>query len=194
MSQPVSLPASFIERLTSASAVERRRTENEVFQKYRYLVRQGGKKYGITDEHTALGLYCDALSAAIDQTRQQRFAGDAAWGTYLAQIFYNKCVTFLRSEATNKNEVNRQTTDVTDTLPLAAPIADALQKLVAAGEQERLLAALTTIGEPCKQLLLLWGEGFAYTEIAEMTPNYKTAEVVRVSVARCKQKLVEKWG
>jgi RNA polymerase sigma-70 factor (ECF subfamily) len=63
-----------------------------------------------------------------------------------------------------------------------------IQKLIEQEEETTLLQRLNTIGEKCKELLLLWANGHTDKQILEYL-TYSSAEVVKVSRMRCIDKL-----
>lgn len=165
-----------------------RLAESTLFEQYQYIVREGMRKFPKLSHEEASSCYCDALLAMIDSIRKGSFEGAASIKTYLTRIFLNKCVDVSRKNTTNRSVVNRGL-DIDLAAHFPASVVNAVQSLVSKGELDRLMAKLERLGEPCKSILLAIGNAFSYSEIAEML-GYKSSEVVRTQVGRCRGKLI----
>jgi RNA polymerase sigma-70 factor (ECF subfamily) len=63
-----------------------------------------------------------------------------------------------------------------------------IQKLIEKTDFDVLKQKLNALGDNCRQVLLLWADGFSDREIAAQL-TYKTADVVKTSRLRCLDKL-----
>jgi RNA polymerase sigma-70 factor (ECF subfamily) len=63
-----------------------------------------------------------------------------------------------------------------------------VQKLVDKTDWEVLRERLLQVGENCRQMLLLWADGYSDKNIAGLM-EYKTSDVVKTSRLRCLEKL-----
>ncbi|SHM13482.1 RNA polymerase sigma-70 factor, ECF subfamily [Chitinophaga jiangningensis] len=168
----------------------RRSFEELLYTSFFYLTREGERKYSLTTDDSA-SAYSDAVISVIDNVVAGRFEHRASLKTYISQIFYNKCVDLKRKSATNKERVHH-TSDL-DTMMMMLPdnARNAVQQLIDNNNRILLRQKLSEIGEKCKELLLLFEDGYPDREIATML-HYNSAEVVKVSRRRCLDKLREK--
>ena len=165
----------------------RRRSEDLLFKKYRYFVREGMDKYHIQEED-ALDTYCEAVIAFIREFQNGRFEGRSSIKTYLYTIFFNKCVDLIRKNSTKKSSVF-QTTMITDRLEaLSDSSRTILQQLVEKADHMKLRKQLQLLAENCQKMLMLWADNLSDREIA-FAMEYKSANVVKTSRLRCLEKL-----
>jgi len=170
-----------------AGGVNRRRGEDALFTAYMYFIREGCRKYTLTEDE-AFDAYSDTILSAIDAICNGTFEKAASLKTYVYKIFQHKCVDLIRKKTTNKNKVH-QTVSITDMLLHESDATrSTLQKLADQSDEQLLKERLATLGYNCKQLLLLSADGLTDREIAEMM-EYKTADVVKTSRLRCLDKL-----
>lgn len=168
----------------------RRSFEELLYTSFYYLTREGERKYNLSTDDSA-SAYSDAVIAVIDNVVAGRFDSRASLKTYISQIFYNKCVDLRRKNTTNKERVHH-TSDL-DAMLLLLPdnARNAVQQLIDNNNRALLRRKLAEIGEKCRELLLLFEDGYPDREIAAML-HYNSAEVVKVSRRRCLDKLREK--
>jgi RNA polymerase sigma factor (sigma-70 family) len=165
----------------------RRKSEEQLFNRFAYFINEGMHKQGLLHEQ-AFDVYADTILSAIDKIRSGSFEGRSSLKTWIYQIFHNKCVDLLRKNTTIKSSIHR-TLSISDMLTqLSDPAKSIIQQLSEQTDSELLRRKLLEIGENCKQMLLLWAEGFSDKEIAQ-TMEYKTADVVKTSRLRCLEKL-----
>ena len=165
----------------------RRKSEEQLFNRFAYFMREGMQKQGLLQEQ-AFDVYADTILAAIDKIRNHSFEGRSSLKTWIYQIFHNKCVDLLRKNTTNKNSIHR-TSLISDMLiELSDPAKSIVQRLCEQTDSELLLQKLAEIGNNCKNMLLQWADGCTDKEIAELM-GYKTADVVKTSRLRCLEKL-----
>jgi RNA polymerase sigma-70 factor (ECF subfamily) len=101
----------------------------------------------------------------------------------------NKCVDEVRKKTTKKSAVNQHTREIDDlvnVLPDAARTA--VQKMIDDNDQKILYDLVSELGDKCRQLLLLFEDGYEDKEIAAQM-NYNSADVVKTSRLRCMEKL-----
>lgn len=172
-----------------AGGLERRKHENALFARYIYLVKQYEKKYSLPEEEV-LSAYSDTILTVITNVVNGSFEGRASLKSYTSQIFMNKCVDAIRKKTTNKNVVNRPA-DI-DSLANVLPdkTRNIVQALIDKNERYSLLQKLNALVGKCRQLLMLYEEGYSDQEIAKEM-DYKSADVVKTSRMRCLEKLKE---
>ncbi|NSL85923.1 RNA polymerase sigma factor [Chitinophaga solisilvae] len=168
----------------------RRSFEEQLYRTFHYLTTEGVRKYHLTEDDSA-SAYSDTIISVIDNIVKGRFEGRSSLKSYTYQIFSNKCVDLHRKITTNKEKVH-QTHDL-DTLIGMLPdnARSIVQQLIDNSNRSLLEKYLGEIGEKCRQLLLLFEDGYSDREIATML-SYNTADVVKVSRRRCMDKLKEK--
>jgi RNA polymerase sigma factor (sigma-70 family) len=170
-----------------AGGASRRNYEQELYTIFFYLIREAEKKYGIQREEAA-SVYSDTILAIIKNVVTEKFEGNSSLKTYCYQIFTNKCVDLLRKRTTNKGKME----DTTPYDSLAYELPDEtrtiIQKLIAKEEKQQILEKINEIGDKCKELLLMFEDGYNDKEIAEFM-KYQSADVVKTTRLRCLGKL-----
>jgi RNA polymerase sigma factor (sigma-70 family) len=173
-----------------AGGSQRRVYEEQLYDLFLYLIDEGVRKYRLTGEESA-SAYHDAFMSVIDNIVHNRFEGRSSLKSYTYQIFSNKCVDLKRKETTNKSKVHH----TYDIEPLIMMLPDnarnIIQQMVDNSNRSVLRQCLQEIGEKCKQLLLLFEDGYSDREIA-VSLEYNSADVVKVSRRRCMERLREK--
>jgi RNA polymerase sigma factor (sigma-70 family) len=176
----------FINGLKS-NYMQRIHYENALYLQYEYLIKEGCRKYKLNYEDS-FSAYSDALLSAIHNIVDNRFDKSYALKTYLYQIFHNKCVDLIRKITNNKQQVHQSvgTPALLSHLPESARTI--IEQLI---DQERIRAInqhLETIGEKCKEVLLLHADGYTDQQIAAQL-SYNNAAVVKTTRVRCREKL-----
>ena len=167
--------------------IERRRSEEQLFTRFAYFIREGMRKHALSEDE-AFDAYSDTVLVAIENITNSGFEGRSSLKTYLSRIFTNKCVDLFRKKTTNKNSVNRSEA-ISDRLVLLSDVAkSALQKLIDKTDWDLLKEKMNKLEERCRRLLLYWSDNYNDKEIAGVL-NYKTADVVKTSRLRCLEKL-----
>lgn len=165
----------------------RRKAEEQIFAAFSYFIREGMRKYSITEDE-AFDAYSDTILSAIDKIAGGSFEGRSSMKTYIYQIFHNKCVDLLRKKTTNKSSVH-QTLSISDVLyQLSDAAKSVIQVMVDKNDLDLLKQKLNELGDNCRQLLSLSAEGNSDKAIAAHL-GYKTADVVKTSRLRCLEKL-----
>ncbi len=174
----------------SAGFAERTRQEKQLYDTYYYFVNEGCRKFSLTYEDS-FSAYSDTLLSAIHNIVSGRFDGRSSLKTYLFQIFSNKCIDLIRKNATNKQQVFKTTElpDLMSRLPDGA--RNAVEKMITGEQRQAVKETLEKIGDKCKELLLLFEDGYTDKEIAEHL-QYNNAAVVKTTRLRCLDKLREK--
>jgi RNA polymerase sigma-70 factor (ECF subfamily) len=189
MSDSKNLPDAdslILEQLASGGP-GKRKGEEALFRAYIYFIREGSRKYSLTEDES-FDAYSDTILSAIEKITNGSFERASSLKTYLYKIFQHKCVDLLRKRTTNKNKVHL-TVSITDMLLHESDATRSiLQKLADQADENLLRQRLAALGDNCKQLLQLSAEGLTDKEIAEMM-EYKTADVVKTSRLRCLEKL-----
>jgi RNA polymerase sigma factor (sigma-70 family) len=170
-----------------AGESSRRNSEKDLYISFFYLIKEAEKKYGISGEEAA-SIYSDTILAAIKNIISGKFEGRSSLKTYIYQIFSNKCVDLLRKKTTNKGKLE-------DTMPYDSLIYELpdearniIQRLIANEERQQIIDKLQETGSKCKELLLLFEDGYNDKEIAEHM-KYQSADVVKTTRLRCLDKL-----
>jgi RNA polymerase sigma factor (sigma-70 family) len=175
-----------IERLLQ-KGISKRKAEEDLFKMFSYFVREGARKYSLSEDE-ALDAYSDTILVAIEKISNSSFKAESSLKTYVFQIYQNKCVDLIRKKTTNKNSVHH-TISISDQLiqipDAAKPV---IQQMMEKSNWELLRNMLNEIGGNCKQLLLLFADGNSDKAIA-IELSYKTADVVKTSRLRCVEKL-----
>ncbi|HLA54056.1 MAG TPA: sigma-70 family RNA polymerase sigma factor [Flavitalea sp.] len=164
--------------------------ENELYSKYNYFINEGCRKYNISSDDS-FSAYSDAVLSVIHNVLDNSFASRSSLKTYLYKIFNNKCIDFIRKKTTIKERVNVSAveTDMLGQLPDNAKII--IEKLI---DKQKMIAVkqfLGEIGEKCRQILLLFQDGYSDKEIAEQLA-YNSPSVAKVTRLRCLEKIRER--
>lgn len=169
------------------SGIEKRRSEEELFNRFAYFIREGMTKHALSEDES-FDAYSDTILAAVENIRNAHFEARASLKTYLYQIFHNKCVDLLRKRTTNKNSVHRPESISERLMLLSDNARSVVQKLIDKADWSLLRERLNQLEEKCRQLLMYWGENYSDKEIASIL-QYKTADVVKTSRLRCLDRL-----
>jgi RNA polymerase sigma factor (sigma-70 family) len=171
--------------------VNRRRAEEELFKQYNYFIKEGIRKYALTEDES-FDAYSDTILVAIENIIAGSFQNRSSIKTWLFQIYHNKCVDLIRKKTTNKHSVHN-TRCVTDMLNNLSDAAKGIvQQLAEKTDWETLRKKLNELGENCRQLLMNWAEGLSDKQIAAAM-TYKSADVVKTSRLRCLEKLRQSY-
>jgi RNA polymerase sigma factor (sigma-70 family) len=169
------------------SGIDKRRSEEQLFNRYAYFIREGMTKHALSEDES-FNAYSDTILAALENIRNTHFEARASLKTYLYQIFHNKCVDLIRKRTTNKNTVH-QAESISDKLMLISDNARSIvQKLIDKADWNLLRAKLKELEEKCRQILMYWADNYSDREIASLL-GYKTADVVKTSRLRCLERL-----
>ncbi|MBA4853847.1 RNA polymerase sigma factor [Emticicia sp. BO119] len=167
---------------------ERKKCENALFEKYLYFIKEGARKHQIEDDEAA-SVYSDTILNVIDHIAHHRFEGRASLKTYIFQIFSNQCVSLIRKKTTNKAAPAYDTVLLSEIMHVMSDNTQSIiQHIIEKEEETTLLQRLTTIGKKCKELLLLWANGYSDKEILSLL-TYSSVDVVKVTRMRCIDKL-----
>jgi RNA polymerase sigma-70 factor (ECF subfamily) len=169
------------------NGAERKKGEERLFNRYAYFIKEAIHKYSLSDED-AFDLYSDTVISAIEKIASGSFQGRSSLKTWLYSIFHNKYVDFLRKRSTNKSSIHH-TLSMSDLLmEISDHTKTIIQKLVDKTDHEILKQKLAQLGDSCRQMLMLWADGYSDKEIAGLM-EYKTSDVVKTSRLRCLEKL-----
>lgn len=174
-----------------AGGPQRRLSENQLYEKYAYLITDGTRKHRLTEDDCA-SAYSDTILTAIEHITTGRFEGRSELKTYLYQIFTNKCVDLIRKKTTNRSSVHDALSLDDSLMQLPDGARSVMQNLIAQSDVENLYRQLREIGEKCRAMILAWGEGYSDDEIAQ-TLGYNSAAVAKTSRLRCLEKLRERY-
>jgi RNA polymerase sigma factor (sigma-70 family) len=169
------------------SGIENRRSEEQLFNRYSYFIREGMTKHALSEDES-FSAYSDTVLAALENIRNTHFEARASLKTYLYQIFHNKCVDLIRKRTTNKNTVHLAEAISDRLMHISDNARSIVQKLIDKADWNLLRERLKELEEKCRQLLLFWADNYSDKEIASFL-NYKTADVVKTSRLRCMERL-----
>ena len=174
-----------------AGGAQRRLYENRLYERYDYLVADGVRKHRLAEDDCA-SAYSDAILTVFDHISSGRFEGRSELKTYLYQIFTNKCVDAIRKKTTNRSSVHDAFSLDDSLMQLPDAARSAVQHLIAKSDVETLHQHLKNLGDKCRSMILLWGEGYSDDEIAQ-SMDYNSAAVAKTSRLRCLDKLRERY-
>jgi RNA polymerase sigma-70 factor (ECF subfamily) len=167
---------------------ERQKFENILYKKYLYFIKEGVRKNQI-EEHESASVYSDTILNTIDSILNGKFEGRSSLKTYIYQIFSNQCVSLIRKKTTNKAASTYDTVLLSELLhPMSDYTQNIIQKIIEQEEEQALMQKLDSIGTKCKELLLLWANGYSDKEIVDKLA-YSSIDVVKVTRMRCIEKL-----
>jgi RNA polymerase sigma factor (sigma-70 family) len=169
------------------SGTDKRRSEEQLFNRYAYFVREGMTKHALSEDES-FNAYSDTILAALDNINKAHFEARATLKTYLYQIFHNKCVDLIRKRTTNKNTVHRAEVISDRLMQLSDSARSVVQTLIDKADWSLLREKLNELEEKCRQILMFWGDNYSDKEIASFL-QYKTADVVKTSRLRCLERL-----
>lgn len=174
-----------------SEGMKRRLWEKKLYENYFYLIDHGAKKYRISREESA-SVYSDTIISVIENIVSHRFEGRSSLKSFIYQIFINKCVDVVRKNTTNKSTVYNNV-EMLDSLVMSLPdpARNIIQQMIDKSETQLLKDKIKELGEKCRQILLLFEDGFTDREIS-VEMNYNSPEVVKTSRLRCLEKLREK--
>jgi RNA polymerase sigma factor (sigma-70 family) len=173
--------------LLRQGGLDKRKGENDLFSRYAYFIREGSRKFSLSEED-AFSAYSDSVLAAVDKIRNETFKGESSLKTYLYQIFRNKCVDLFRRNSTDKNSINRAQSIGEQLLYISDKARSIVQLLIEKADWRLLKERLSELSEDCRRMLLLWADNHSDREIA-VELGYKTADVAKTSRLRCLEKL-----
>ena len=164
--------------------------ERELYTKYQYFINEGSRNYHLSFDDS-FSAYSDAVLSVIHNVVNQNFGNRSSLKTYLYKVFCIKCVDLVRKRTTNKEKVNVSYTELEllGQLPDASKIV--IERLIESQKINLLKQHIETIGEKCKQILLLFQDGYSDKEIAAELA-YSNASVAKVTRLRCLEKIREK--
>ena len=171
----------------SIDNAHRSHIEKEFYLQYKYFIMEGCKKYKLSYEDS-FSAYSDALLSAIHNIINGKFDNQFSIKTYLFQIFRNKCVDLIRKNTNKREKVNQSsvTTELLQYMPDGAK--NAVEKLIDKEKISAIRKYLEMIGEKCKEILLMYEDGYNDKEISEKLA-YSNAAVVKTTRLRCREKI-----
>ena len=139
---------------------ERSKFEFALYQAYNYFIKEGCKKYKLSHDESQIA-YSDAVLSVIINITNSNFEGRSSLKTYLFQIYSNKCVDMVRKNTTNKSSVHNGTgiSDMLEQLPDNAK--HVVERMMDKYQLSVIAEKLKEVGEKCKEMLLLFEEGYS---------------------------------
>jgi RNA polymerase sigma-70 factor (ECF subfamily) len=169
------------------NGAERKKGEERLFNRYAYFIKEAVHKFSLSEED-GFDLYSDTVISAIEKIASGSFQGRSSLKTWLYSIFHNKYVDFLRKRSTNKSSIHHTLSMSDLIMEISDHTKTIIQKLVDKTDHEVLKQKLAQLGDSCRQMLMLWADGYSDKEIAGLM-EYKTSDVVKTSRLRCLEKL-----
>jgi DNA-directed RNA polymerase specialized sigma24 family protein len=133
----------------------------------------------------AIDAYADALTALVENIRENRFRGESKCSTYFMGIFNNKCIDLIRKNSTNKMKqrsisLEEIRSEIAQDEPEAVPGTD-------------LGIFFERLSEVCRNVLMDWSDGYSMEDIAGRN-GLKNAHTARSKRYNCLQQLMELFG
>ena len=178
-----------IDGLTNNSN-QRLHFEKVLYLQYRYFIDEGIKKYRL-DHEDSFSAYSDAVLSVIKNVVNHTFSNNSSLKTYLFQIFSNKCIDLIRKKTTNTQKVNQSATEPELLSHLPDKSRSIIEKLIDHQKMQEIRRYLQEIGEKCKEILLLFEDGYTDKEIAERL-SYNTASVAKTTRMRCLERMKDR--
>ena len=141
----------------------RRQAEEQLFDRFTYLIPQGKKKHGLSEENS-LDAYTDAIMVVIEQVASGTFRQENRISTLLHRIFFNKCVDVFRRESNTAKKVLW----VEDYPSMPDRAQDIVRQIAGKEDLAWIMAQMEQLGSSCKEIL--WDTlylGFKPGEVAE---------------------------
>jgi RNA polymerase sigma factor (sigma-70 family) len=168
-----------------------RKAENAFFSRYDYFIKEGIKKYRLSEDE-AFDAYSDTILVVVENIRKGSFEGRSSLKTYTFQVFQNKCVDLIRKKTTNKNSVHQTGIISGFMLEFSDTTKSILQRLTEKADWNLLKEKLNSLGDKCREMLMFFASGHSDKELAQAL-GYKTADVVKTSRLRCLEKLRQEY-
>lgn len=146
-----------------------RAAENYLFDEFRKLLRWKPFTEVLKDARDREESYSDAILILINSIKVGLYKGDAGLNTYFRRIYFFKCVTRTRQNATNKNKpVKPDSRRWEDLAPDVEDKLNELQKQRADRLRDVVLERFRHTNYECYYVLKLHDDlGFSYEEIID---------------------------
>lgn len=164
--------------------------EKALYLQYKHFIEEGSRKYNLSHDDS-FSAYSDAILAVIQNISNGSFNQHSSLKTYLFQVFSNKCIDLIRKKTTIKEKVHQSEGEPELLSHLPDTAKSVIEKLI---DQQKIIAIkqyLEVIGEKCKEILLLFEDGYTDHEIAKKLA-YSNAAVVKTTRSRCLERIKEK--
>lgn len=166
--------------------------EKELYLKYNYFIDEGCRKFRLPYEDS-FSAYSDAVMSVIHNVIVNDFEKRSLLKTYLFQIFSNKCIDLVRKNMAVKQSVHQPSVvpELLGQLPDATK--SVVEKIIERQKVEEVKRYLDEIGNKCKEILLLFEDGYTDNEIAKKL-EYNNAAVVKTTRLRCLDRIKQKFS
>jgi RNA polymerase sigma-70 factor (ECF subfamily) len=134
------------------------------------------------DKDQAIDAYSDAVTALVENIRENRFRGESKCSTYFIRIFNNKCIDLIRKNTTNK--IFRNSVSLEDFRQ------DVSQEETTADELTDVGDFFDRLSDICRNVLMDWSDGFSMEDIAAKN-GLKNAHTARSKRYNCLQQLMD---
>lgn len=174
----------------AANDVRRGFFERQLYKKYEYFIKDGCTKHQVSYEDS-FSAYSDACLSVIHNIIGGYFHKESTLKTYFYRIFSHKCVDVVRKSTTIKERVHNSFADPDVLTNVYVDKKDLMEGLVNREYMNTVKEQLQTMGEKCREVLLLFEDDYTDKEIAEKM-GYVSSAVAKTTRLRCLEKLKEK--
>jgi RNA polymerase sigma factor (sigma-70 family) len=133
------------------------------------------------DKEEGLDAYSDALTAFVENIRNDKFRGDSKCSTYFIRIFNNKCIDIIRKKTTNRV--------VRNTISLENMGSEPVQNDAEEDQNMDYSASFVELSGICREVLMDWSDGYTMEEIA-LRNGLRNAHTARSKRYNCFKQLM----
>lgn len=166
---------------------QRSRTEELLYKQFQYFINEGSRRYNLSHDD-CFSAYSDAILSSVHNVVNGHFNGKSSLKTYVFQIFSNKCIDLVRKITSNKQSVHKTVGVPEMLMQMSEKAKTAVERMIDEQKIAAIKEHLQQIGEKCKEILLLFEDGYTDKEIAEAV-SYNNAAVAKTTRLRCLEKL-----
>jgi RNA polymerase sigma-70 factor (ECF subfamily) len=169
----------FINSILAGGSVMHRTIEWFYHENFNLVYKMTGAHKLIKEE--ALDAYSDAVTAFVENIRNNKFRGEAKCSTYFIRIFNNKCIDIIRKKTTNRVDKNTISLDDLGT--------ELIQEAVNEDQNIDLTDFTGQLSQICREVLMDWSDGYSMEEIAARN-KLKNAHTARSKRFNCFKQLI----
>jgi RNA polymerase sigma-70 factor (ECF subfamily) len=169
----------FIDSILTGGSVMQKTVEWFYNENYK-LVHQMIGSHKLVKENV-LDAYSDAVTAFVENIRNNKFRGDSKCSTYFIRIFNNKCIDIIRKKTTNRMDQN--------TIFLDNIEQELMQEDVQEDQNIGISEFFVQLSEICREVLMDWSDGFSMEEVAARN-GLRNAHTARSKRYNCFKQLM----
>ena len=165
--------------LADGLANERQLVEEVLYAEYRYFVRTREVKAILHREDDRLSAYHDAFIAVVAAISNGLYRSNASVKNFFWKIFYFKCVTLSRANATLKSGITHPSTEPLDDLLNTRPVGDIEShfNIIDSENAELLMETFRREHYKCYFLILLYDmEGLSAEQVITLVEHQVTID------------------